>query len=81
MENDLQNLGAKIASSQNILILVRQNPSLDSMAASLSLYLSLKNIGKQVSIVCQSEAIVRDSHLVGIDELKTTLGGQNLVTS
>ena len=78
MENDLQALGAKLAESKDILIFIAENPSSDVMASSLGLYLALKSSGKKVSVVCESQALVRDSRLVGLDEVKNTLAGHNL---
>lgn len=53
----------------NISILVKKNPTLDSMAGALSLYLSLLKAGKTVSIVCPTEPIVEYASLVGIDKV------------
>lgn len=64
-----------IAKNDKIGILVGKNPSLDQMAASLSLYLGIKQLGKNPSIACPSEAIVANSSLVGIDKVKTELTG------
>src|SRR3972149_7734872 len=58
----------------NIAVATRRDPSVDEMAAALSLYLSLKNLGKNLSIATPSNPLVEVSSLVGIDEVKTTLG-------
>lgn len=72
MDNQLlQNLKSSIEKSDQIAVAVGQNPSLDQMAAALSLYLTLQNVGKKVSIVSASEPIVEISNLVGIDRVKT----------
>ena len=67
----------------NIAVATRRDPSVDEMAAALSLYLSLKNLGKNLSIATPSDPLVEVSSLVGIDEVKTTLGseGGDLVVS
>lgn len=61
----------------SIAIATRSNPSVDEMGAALSLYLSLKQTGKNVSIATPNNPLVEVSSLVGIDEVKTSLGGQS----
>ncbi len=73
MDNQLlQNLKSSIEKSDQIAIAVGQNPSVDQMAGALSIYLTLQNAGKKVTIVSASEPIVEISNLVGIDRVKTT---------
>ncbi len=79
MQNDLAALKDKLTSVKDLLIVIATSPALDTVAAALSLYLSLLDSGKSVSLVCGSELTVRDSHLVGVDKIKHDLGGQNLV--
>lgn len=73
-----------IDNAKSILIATHIRPTLDSVAASLSLYLSLSALGKQVSIVCPSAMTVEYSHLVGVDKITNELAksfGKNLVIS
>ncbi len=63
--------------SQSIAIIARSNPSLDTIAASLSLYLALSAFGKQTSVVCSTPMTVEFSHLIGIDKITNTINGQN----
>jgi nanoRNase/pAp phosphatase (c-di-AMP/oligoRNAs hydrolase) len=58
----------------SIGIITPNNPSVDIMAGALSLYLSLKTLGKNLSIATPSQPLVEVSALVGIDEVKTSLG-------
>lgn len=70
--------------AKSILIATHIRPTLDSVAASLSLYLSLSALGKQVSIICPSAMTVEYSHLVGVDKITSELAksfGKNLVIS
>lgn len=60
----------------NIAVVTRIDPSVDEMGAALSLYLSLKSTGKNVSVATPNNPLVEVSSLVGIDEVKTNLGGQ-----
>lgn len=57
--------------SEKIAIAVGSNPTLDTMGAALSLYLSFSSLGKQASIASPTEPVVEISSLVGIDKVKT----------
>lgn len=57
-----------------IAIVTKQDPSVDEMAGALSLYLSIKQTGKNVSIATPNQPLVEVSSLVGIDEVRTNLG-------
>ena len=64
-------------------LLLPKNPSVDEMAAALSLYLSFKNLGKNLTIATPKKPLVEVSSLVGIDEVKThfrNLGGDLVVS-
>ena len=64
-----------IGKNSKIGIAVGKNPAVDEMGAALSLYLSCLSSGKDVSIVCPTEALVEHSHLVGIDKVKSSFEG------
>ena len=71
--------------SQEVAIFVPKNPTLDDMAASLSLYLALSSRGKGVQVICPTPTTVEFSHLIGVDKVKNSLNGgtsgRNLVIS
>jgi hypothetical protein len=79
MDNDLKTLGSKLASAQEITILIKKDATLDVMASALALYLTLLEAQKSVTIISPTAPLVRDSHLVGLDQIKTSLPGKNLV--
>jgi Exopolyphosphatase-related proteins len=58
----------------NLAVAVPIDPTVDEMGAALGLYLSLKDMGKAVSIATPNTPLVEVSALVGIDEVRTTLG-------
>lgn len=60
----------------NIAVVVPANPSMDKMAAALSLYFVLSDLGKNASVASPQEPLVEVSSLVGIDRVKTSLGGE-----
>ncbi|MBU4015899.1 hypothetical protein KKF69_00285, partial [Patescibacteria group bacterium] len=75
MDNAIvQKIKDAISNNDNIAIIVGKNPSIDEMAAALSLYLLLKE-NKKVTIVCPTQPIVELSNLVGIDKVATRLEG------
>lgn len=71
----IQRLQDAVDNNTQIGIAVGKNPTLDDMGAALGLFLSLKAVGKDVSVACPTEPIVAVSSLVGIDKVKTSLGG------
>lgn len=83
MDNALvQKIRDEISKNDNIAIVVGKNPSIDEMAAALSLYLLLKE-NKKVIIASPTQPIVELSNLVGIDKVATRLEGgeEDLVVS
>ena len=65
-----------IDSNQEIAVVAGKNPSLDDMGAALSLYLAITALGKNTVIATPEPPIVEISNLVGINKVKTGLGGQ-----
>lgn len=70
-----------LAGAKQILILLAQNPDLDSVAAGLSLYLSLGKQQLNVSIGCSTSMTVGFNRLFAVDKIKSRIGNQNLVVS
>jgi hypothetical protein len=58
----------------NVGVMLSKNPEVDHAAAGLSLYLALRQIGKNVVVVSPTQPTVEISNLVGIDKVKNTLG-------
>lgn len=85
MDNNLfQRLKELVEQNQTIGILVSPNPSFDQMAAGLGMYLALKLMNKQVSVVSPTDPTVAMSSLVGIDKVQKTFGdaaGNDLIVS
>lgn len=67
---DIQRLKEILGKQGAFAIVVGSNYTIDEIGASLSLYLSLKSQGKDVSIVSSKESLVEVSNLVGIDKVK-----------
>lgn len=80
-KNEVLQIKGLITNSKHPLILVKENPSLDGLAAALVLYSCLKNGGKDANILCPSELTVEFSDLIKIDEIKKEISGKGLVIS
>ncbi len=78
---DFKPIGDILNSNQTALILLPQKPTFDQVAAGLSLYLALKEGGKNLSIACSDEMTVEYNHLVGVNKISTSIGGKNLTIS
>ncbi len=77
----LTELKPKLASASNILIVLPPAVNTDKLAAGLSLYLALEQMGKQINIVSEGTVLVAHSNLYGIGKVKNELpkiGGGNL---
>jgi hypothetical protein len=68
--NDLKN---KLTESSSCLVFLPKEVSLDQLAGALAIFLALKQAGKSVSILSESELKVGQSHLFGIGEIKNSL--------
>lgn len=78
MDNNLfGRIKEALDANSNIGVIVAPNPSFDEMAAGLGLYLALKQMGKNTSIVCATDVTVGNSSLVGIDKVQKSFGGSN----
>ena len=66
----LQKVKDLIDKNDKIGIAVGKNPTIDAMAAGLTLYLGLQDYGKSPAIASGSQPLVEHSSLVGIDKVK-----------
>ncbi len=76
---DLSQIQNLVNSAKNVLVLTHKNPSLDTMASALSLYLAAVQAGKTATIAMESAPLVEVANLIGINKVQTQLGGKNLV--
>lgn len=74
-------LQAKLSQSQKIFLAFPANPTFDQAAAGLSFFLSLKDAGKTVSVVCPTPMTVEFNHLVGVDQVTDKVKGTDLVVN
>lgn len=70
-----------VNSAHAILIVTRKNPDTDDLAASLALYLALKQVGKTVIIACPDSPTVEFGNLFGVDKITNELGSKAFIIS
>ncbi|NCN59049.1 hypothetical protein COW99_01050 [Candidatus Roizmanbacteria bacterium CG22_combo_CG10-13_8_21_14_all_38_20] len=80
LQQELNQLKLVLDKAQSIAIVVPENATFDQLAAALGLYLGLLKLGKSVSVLASSKPKQGDN-LVGIEKIKTSLDGANLVIS
>lgn len=76
-KNTLDRVNDLIHTTKDIAVVLCENPSLDTTAAGLSLYLSLSKAGKKVHILCPTLPTVSLGNLVGIDKVKQGFESSN----
>src|SRR5690606_27589891 len=76
---DLAPIKQELSKQGRILVLFGQQTTLDTVAAALALYLSLKQQGKDVSVASPVELRAEFSRLVGLDEITSTISNRDLV--
>ncbi len=64
-----------LAKNGSIVVTVGPKPTVDEMGAALALYLSLRDSGKDVSVVSPQEVLVEVSNLVGVDQVRKSYQG------
>lgn len=83
-DHQLTEVKSRLPAASRILIVLPQNLNVDNLAAGLSLYLSLKGIGKKVDIVSTGTPQVSQSNLYGIGDIKHDIsksGAGNFIIS
>ena len=78
---DLQQIQNLVTGARRVLILTHANPPVDTMASALALYLALRKMGKDVTVAMDSNPLVELGNLVGVQDVKTSLSGKNLLVT
>lgn len=76
---DLQQIQTLVTNARRVLVLTHKNPSIDAMASALAIFLAMGKMGKDVTVAMESQPLVEVANLVGIDQVKTSLAGKNLL--
>ncbi len=74
-EIEFEEIIEKIVDSRRIAIFTHESPDGDAIGSSLAVYLSLKQLGKEVDVVCDKHSRVFDL-LECISEVKSEIDGQ-----
>lgn len=72
-DNQLTEVKNALPNAKNILITLPTGSDIDKLASALSLYLVLKNQGKEVAVACEDTIKVAQAHLFAIDQVKNTI--------
>lgn len=78
---DFQKVQEILSAAQSVLVVLPKTLTVDKVAASLSLYLSLKKANKPMSIISSQSMTVEFSRLVGADKVTDKIGSRNLIIS
>jgi nanoRNase/pAp phosphatase (c-di-AMP/oligoRNAs hydrolase) len=78
---NIQSLNQSLTEAKNILIIIAKNPTIDSVASGLALYLAFKKQNKPVSIVCPNPMTVAFNRLIGVDKITDKIGNKNIIIS
>src|SRR4030088_2463364 len=76
-DTQISELKTKLDASNSVLVVLPKEVNIDKLAAALALFLSLKQSGKTVSIVSESDLKVSQSALFGIGDIKYELPESN----
>lgn len=79
--NNLNKARDLIDKAKDIVIVTHENPTPDSIGSSLSLYLALKSLSKNVSVVAPEKVTVEHSNYIGVDKIKNEIGKRNFIIS
>lgn len=83
-QQQLASVKPAVDAAKNVLVVLPAQSNTDLLAAGLSLFLALKQNGKDASIVTESPLLVGNSNLFGVGEIKNTFpqtkGGDMILT-
>jgi len=80
-QSDINVLKSLLDSARSVALLLSPNPSLDAVAASLGLKLSLEQSGKTVTLASVEPLTVEFNRLVDVNTVTQTFGKRDLVIS
>lgn len=70
-----------VLAAQSIIIAVRRNPVVDSVASAVALSLALQKSGKRVTLISPRPVTVEYGAVIGADDFKSETGARNLLLS
>lgn len=79
--NDITKIKELLDKSPEVLIVMHERPTFDSVGSALALSLGLTSLGKKVTVACPDPMTVELSSFVGVNKIVTELGKKNFVIS
>lgn len=79
--NDITKIKELLDKSPEVLIVMHERPTFDSVGSALALSLGLTSLGKKVVVACPDPMTVELSSFVGVNKIVTELGKKNFVIS
>ena len=80
-QNLVSEVKTALDEAKSVAVLLPPEPTTDMVASALGLFLSLKETGKLAQIGCGSPIKVENADLFGVDQIKNSIGNQNLIIS
>lgn len=80
-QNLVSEVKTALDEAKSVAVLLPPEPTTDIVASALGLFLSLKEAGKLAQIGCGSPIKVENADLFGVDQIKNSIGNQNLIIS
>lgn len=82
MQNlDLKGFQSTLSDAKSVVVLLPENPSLDSVAAATALSIALAEDGKEATVACPSPMLVEFNRLVGVQKVTDSIENRNLTVS
>lgn len=78
---DIKSFQDNLKDIKSVVILMPENPSLDTVAGATSLMLALQEAGKETTIAAPSPMIVEFNRLVGVQKVTDSIDNKNLTIS
>lgn len=72
-DSQLTEFKTLLPNAKNILIALPTDANVDRLASGLALFLTLQAAGKQVTVVCETDIKVGQSHLFGVDHIQKNI--------
>lgn len=80
-QNLVSEVKTALDEAKSVAVLLPPEPTTDMVASALGLFLALKEAGKFAQIGCGSPIKVENADLFGVDQIKNSIGNQNLIIS
>lgn len=80
-QNGSRQIADELQRAGTVVIVLPPNPTLPQVGAGLGVFLALEQAGKNVEIVCRTPMLVEANQFVGVQKVKTSLSGHNLIIS